>query len=580
LKDREKSLNIVSIFKGVKQLIPDYLYKKGVKHAIQVSFLSILDFTGLVVLVPLLLAALDANNIIDSKVIHHIMDICQFSDIDYFILFLFCFSLVFFIFKFVLAFVFQKNQKNLISHIVSNLSGMNIRWLFKLNYQETLEADNSKIMEWVYFQPYYLGSGILMSLFVIFQESIILLLIIVALIFVNPLVSILLFCVLGFSFLLLNRWVRNKSVHIGTNFSEKREELFGKLNIGINGLLDIKQNSLEKATEKRLTNTIRQLLNIEFTGHYYKIFPFRVNELIALFGIIMMVAYGLFFRPDSAAFHLLGTVFILSVFRAIPAVNRLQLNLVQLRMNQHFVTEMLNRKSLAGENEIQNAIEFKEKVSLNNIHFKFSDSTSPLLDGVHLDIYKGEIIGLTGPSGSGKSTILKILAGQISEHQGQMIVDDTVLKNGLIKSWQNQLGYAGQTPFFYKASIAENIAFGTPIHEINKARLLLAMRISGLHEFEKDAFSRQTGEGGVKLSEGQKQRLIIARAMYRDAPLILLDEVTSNLDSESRDRLIETLASIKEIGKTLVLIAHNENVLQICDKVFEIKKGKLVKTKK
>jgi ATP-binding cassette, subfamily B, bacterial PglK len=175
---------------------------------------------------------------------------------------------------------------------------------------------------------------------------------------------------------------------------------------------------------------------------------------------------------------------------------------------------------------------------------------------------------------------LKILAGQISEHQGQMIVDDTVLKNGLIKSWQNQLGYAGQTPFFYKASIAENIAFGTPIHEINKARLLLAMRISGLHEFEKDAFSRQTGEGGVKLSEGQKQRLIIARAMYRDAPLILLDEVTSNLDSESRDRLIETLASIKEIGKTLVLIAHNENVLQICDKVFEIKKGKLVKTKK
>jgi ABC-type bacteriocin/lantibiotic exporter with double-glycine peptidase domain len=206
-----------------------------------------------------------------------------------------------------------------------------------------------------------------------------------------------------------------------------------------------------------------------------------------------------------------------------------------------------------------------------------------VLQGIDLSIRPGEWIGLVGATGSGKSTLLDLLMGLLSPSRGEICVDGLPLEEpgrsiDRRPAWQRHLAHVPQTIFLADASIAANIAFGVAPEMINLDRLGWAAASAKAEEFITklpQGFDTPVGEGGVRLSGGQRQRLGIARALYKQADVLILDEATSALDALTEKSLMESLSQ-SSTGLTVVLVTHRTSILVHCHKVYELKGGSLV----
>jgi ATP-binding cassette, subfamily B, bacterial PglK len=175
----------------------------------------------------------------------------------------------------------------------------------------------------------------------------------------------------------------------------------------------------------------------------------------------------------------------------------------------------------------------------------------------------------------GKTTLIKILLGLIKSTKGEIKVDGNVITS--TDSILPLFSYVGQDPFLINGSIVENVVFGqtpkeTDFEHVLHCLELAAFSIDQKHESLLDV---QVGENGARLSEGQKQRLVLAREIFKNSPVLILDEPTSALDEITEQKLITGLKELKSAGKTILIIAHRERIYEICDSVFTIENGKL-----
>jgi ATP-binding cassette subfamily B protein len=184
-----------------------------------------------------------------------------------------------------------------------------------------------------------------------------------------------------------------------------------------------------------------------------------------------------------------------------------------------------------------------------------------------------------GPNGAGKTTLVDLITGLLVPQSGYIEVDGMVLPGADCGAWQSTIAYVPQQAFLLDATLAENIALGVPPEQIDRTRLECAVRAARLTEcvaaLPRGLWER-LGERGSRLSGGQRQRLAIARALYRDASLLILDEATSALDSAAESDIVETLNTLRS-GRTILLIAHRTTSLRYCDLIFELDRGKVIR---
>lgn len=221
------------------------------------------------------------------------------------------------------------------------------------------------------------------------------------------------------------------------------------------------------------------------------------------------------------------------------------------------------------------AIPFKKKIRLVGLGFRYSTQTPWVINDLNLEIAKGSRVGFIGVTGSGKSTLLDIVMGLLTPTLGQVFVDDVGLNERTVRSWQAHVSHVPQSIFLADTSIAENIAFGVPLAEIDMQRVYQAAEQAKIDQTIQgwpNKYATLVGERGVRLSGGQRQRIGIARALYKQASIIIFDEATSALDNETEAdvmRAIETLGS----DITVLIIAHRLTTLSSCDMVVEIATG-------
>jgi len=197
---------------------------------------------------------------------------------------------------------------------------------------------------------------------------------------------------------------------------------------------------------------------------------------------------------------------------------------------------------------------------------------------VSLLIPARSVVGIVGANGSGKSTLVDLIAGLLVPASGQIEVDGIAVDHHTRGAWQRRIAYVPQQIGLLDASIAHNVALGVPSECIDLERLLAAARRAQLDDFVRtlpDGYDHLVGERGVGLSGGQRQRIGIARALYRDASVLILDEATSALDGLSEQELIATLMSLRG-SYTILLIAHRLSTLRTCNVIFEFAAGRLV----
>jgi ATP-binding cassette, subfamily B, bacterial PglK len=219
----------------------------------------------------------------------------------------------------------------------------------------------------------------------------------------------------------------------------------------------------------------------------------------------------------------------------------------------------------------------QQEIQLEEVSFRYATDQPWALRGVSLRVPARAAVGIIGANGSGKTTLVDLIVGLLEPSEGRVKVDGSALDESNRAAWQSRIAYVPQSIFLLDSSIAENIALGIPVADINRQRLLEAARLAQLDEFIKTlpaGYDHRVGERGVQLSGGQRQRIGIARALYREATVLVFDEATNALDGLTEQELMATLGRLR--GRyTTILIAHRMTAVRSCDIIFELENGKI-----
>jgi ATP-binding cassette subfamily B protein len=298
---------------------------------------------------------------------------------------------------------------------------------------------------------------------------------------------------------------------------------------------------------------------------------------------IAAMAYILATRPSGlySAIPIIGTL-ALAAQRMLPLMQQVYASWSSMRGGQYGLSDALIFLDQPLPEQVDTsrlpAMPFTKAITLKDLSFRYSESGPWVLAQINLCIQKGSRIGFIGSTGSGKSTLLDIVMGLLSPTQGTLNLDGITITTKNCSAFQSHIAHVPQSIFLADTSIAENIAFGVPASDIDLEQVRLAAQraqIAGSIENWRLGYSTVVGERGVRLSGGQRQRIGIARALYKQADLIVFDEATSALDGDTEWAVMD---SIKHLDNdlTILIVAHRLTTLRDCTQIVELKNGKVV----
>ncbi len=310
--------------------------------------------------------------------------------------------------------------------------------------------------------------------------------------------------------------------------------------------------------------------------------PRFVMEAIGMV-LIAALAYGISRRAEgiAAALPVLGAL-AMGAQRLLPALQQAYsawAGIVGSQASMVKVLELLDQPIAADTLPTdRNALIFNKEVRFINVRFRYGPDAPWVLDKFNLTIRKGTRVGFVGSTGSGKSTVLDLLMGLLTPTEGELLVDGEPLAGGRIRPWQKAIAHVPQSIFLADTSLAQNIAFGVPPHLIELERVKQAARRAQIAEFienRPEGYDARVGERGIQLSGGQRQRIGIARALYKQASVLVFDEATSALDNATEQSVMDAIDGLdREL--TILLIAHRLSTVRRCDTIVEIGEGRVI----
>jgi ABC-type multidrug transport system fused ATPase/permease subunit len=303
------------------------------------------------------------------------------------------------------------------------------------------------------------------------------------------------------------------------------------------------------------------------------------RAIVEVAGVVTLVAVLSVLRASGASVGetivTLG-LFAAVSFRVIPSVNRIVGSVQALAFGRSQISVIRNDLALVASASSLVDLALKEisSVQLEAVSYKYPTASSESLTDVHLMIKRGESIGVVGPSGSGKSSLLDIVLGLLHPTSGSVKINGNEVDSRQ-ERWTSHFGYVPQSVFLFDDSIAKNVSLGRGPDGEKSGRIRDALAAAALLDFVDQlplGLETQIGERGVRLSGGQRQRLGIARAIYSDPDILILDEATSSLDVETEREVMRAIEALKGL-KTMIIVTHRESTIRACDRIYRMEKG-------
>jgi len=393
-----------------------------------------------------------------------------------------------------------------------------------------------------------------------------------------------LFLGFGFLYFLVAYSTKKKLLRDSQRVNEGQSNVTRVVQEGLGGIRDVLIEGLQETFTRLYRKEDRQLRRALVSIHVIGGAPRYIIEAFGL-ALISMVAYLLAGRPQgmSTALPMLGAL-ALAAQRLLPLVQQGFTSWAYILSGRDSLFEVL--KLLNQPLPVYSAqpeptpISFKQQIDLVDVHFQYTPDGPKVLSGVALRIPRGSRIGFIGASGSGKSTVLDILMGLLAPTSGALRIDGIDINEDNCRAWQLHIAHVPQTVYLTDASIAENIAFGVPPNKIDLGRVQEAAKraqIADTIASWPDGYETCVGERGVRLSGGQRQRLGIARALYKQADVLVLDEATSALDSDTERAVMESIHGLDK-NQTILIVAHRLTTLQYCDQIIQFNAGEILRT--
>lgn len=571
----QKSLNYINILTNKKERFLIKIYFLGF------IFLSLLETIGIGLVPGLFSAILDKNLILEKLKYSDFLysKANQILDNENIIIYFASLIFIFFFFKFIFNLFFYfyeaKTFNNLKVKISSSLfeSYLAKKYLFHATNNPIILGRN--ITSEVNASVAYIKSFIL-----IMKEIIQIFLILLLLMFANYKITILIFLVLlilSLVYLKLFSQILKKKVKVSFFERGEKSKIVNQI---LNAIIEVKLYKKSKYFIEKFTSSIeREFQSNKFLEVINKI-PRISIELIIVFVVCLSMVIALLTKINIQSIIPIIALYFFAALRIYPSLNNIlqcRMGLINGEISISQVSEAFNslHDDIEETTENKNAFSFQEKLKIVNLNFKYP-MRKITLDNLNFEIKKNEIVGIIGTTGSGKSTLIKIIMGLIQPDSGQIIIDSKELKT-YKNQWQKRIGYVPQNFYILDDTILENITFGEKkeINDLNKIEKILKQ--TSLDKFINSLpkkLDTLVGSNAKQISGGQAQRIALARALYRDPEIIILDEATSSLDAKTENEIIEYIYSLKN-DKTIIIVSHNEEILNKCDKIYQIDNGKL-----
>jgi ATP-binding cassette subfamily B protein len=424
--------------------------------------------------------------------------------------------------------------------------------------------------------------GILLPALTLISSIVTIAAILCALIVIDPLVALVAILGFGGSYGLITWRVRSRLRANSQRIAHEQTQLVKALQEGLGGIRDVLLDGSQSVYCEVYRGADQPLRRAQGDNAFIAQGPRYTMEALGMI-LIAALAYGLSRQQGGIAMALpvLGAL-ALGAQRMLPALQQGYAAWASIAGNQGSLRdtiELLDQPVPADMlRDLPDALSFCEVIRFRDVSFRYSSAAPWVLDRFNLTIPRGARIGFVGSTGGGKSTTMDLLMGLLAPTEGELLVDGEPIRGGRIRAWQRTIAHVPQSIYLADTTIAENIAFGVPRDAIDRDRVREAARRAHIADFIEsgpDAYDALVGERGIRLSGGQRQRIGIARALYRQASVLVLDEATSALDNVTEQSVLDSIEALdREL--TILIIAHRLTTVKRCDTIVELEQGRVV----
>jgi ABC-type multidrug transport system fused ATPase/permease subunit len=424
--------------------------------------------------------------------------------------------------------------------------------------------------------------SVLVPLLTFLSSSVLVVIIMIALIAADPVIASLAGVGFGFSYVLITWLVRRQLNRNSYRIANQQTQVHKALQEGLGGIRDVLLDNVQAVyceVFRRADRTLRQAQgNNVFIGGS----PRYAMEAI---GMVVIAALAYFLSQEvggiSSSLPILGML-ALGAQRLLPSLQQIYYSWASITGYQVSLADTIALLDQPLPQEFMepatSKLLIRKEIRLDAVRFRYTEKGPWVLNDLNLVIAKGARVGFVGSTGSGKSTTLDLLMGLLMPTKGQLLLDGQPISGSDLRALQRNIAHVPQNIYLADTTIAENIAFGVPVKAINMEKVKLAARQAQIADFiEKspEGYNANVGERGVRLSGGQRQRIGIARALYKQASLLVLDEATSALDNATEQLVIDAMGTL-DADLTILFVAHRLTTVRHCDLIVELEHGRVV----
>jgi ATP-binding cassette, subfamily B, bacterial PglK len=450
-------------------------------------------------------------------------------------------------------------------------------------YEFFLNSNTSELTKNIFNEVDRVIGGVVIPLISIISKTISSILIVVMLVFVDPIMAITSALVLGTSYIFVYKLVNKRLQQIGiktSEFSKLRYKFVSESMLGIKAII---LNGVESEFVERFGSVSKKFANNVAQSSIISSLPRYVLETIAFGGLITIVLILSKQQRNNTEVIVLLSLYAIAGYKLMPALQGIYQGVTQIKYHHPAIDLVANDFALPTRNTAltrheSKPLQFNKNILLQGLNYKYSGTDSMILTDVELEIGINSVVGFVGATGSGKTTIVDILIGLLLPSFGKIKVDNVEIAENNIVEWHKHIGYVPQDIYLTDDSLANNIALGVPIEDIDYGTINKVLKQVELNDFVNslnDGYNSMVGEQGVRLSGGQKQRIGIARALYHNPGILVFDEATSSLDSLTEIKIMNSIQTLS-VNKTIIIVAHRLNTIKKCDVIYFMEFGKIV----
>ncbi|MDZ7949483.1 ABC transporter ATP-binding protein [Nostoc sp. DedQUE09] len=573
--------------------------KKFVLLILVFTSASILEAIGISFIAPFLWLASNSSSLHQSPLLNWIYITLNFSSKDYFIVFCGLALISFFCLKSLLYFQAQSYINRFSFTSYGRLISRLLRAYLSVPYTFYLSRDTAGLIKNIILETQNFCYMSMLPILESTSNSISIIILLLLLAKTDILLLVIIFSIILPTFLLFYQ-LRSKARKWGQEESEAYHNMIRTINHSLGGIKETYMIGCQPYFINYMDMQAKQHLVAKSKFSNLGILPRIILEtLLVVFLVLIILVYQIFLKENSQNLISVLSIFAVASIRLMPAMSQTLAAIGQLQKGSYALDmlysdlknvssykiksdrpyQMLSGNLQTPAQLIQEPMSFTESIELKNVSYSYPNSDNLAIEKISLTIKRGESVAFIGKSGSGKTTLVDVILGLLEATKGEILVDGiSICKN--IRAWQNIIGYIPQSVFLVDDTIEKNIAFGVPENEINYEKLKRAIHSAQLAELIEqlpDGVKTAVGERGIRLSGGQRQRICIARVLYHERDILVLDEATAALDTETESQVTDAINALAG-EKTIIIIAHRLSTIKNCDRIYLMNQGYIIKS--